>query len=393
MMPLTHIRFTRTGPPRHARPSRHRTRGLLLTVGLLTLLAVVMSMVPTTLVNRAGDGDQLKAAYASRTERLRKPKPHPTKASTTTTATTTTTRSTTTSSAPTSTQAAPSSLQSTLTWKPPALSNPVTYRVSGTPGVITAAPGQDSVVKFDGPVTKRLFLQGGRNWIISGGEIDINQPWQDEDERNAINVKNVTGVVHIEGVHIHGPYVNDGIKGCARDAILQIQNTRIVDLKGSDSGYHSDVIQPYCGFRELRVDGLTGYSQFQGLMFKADWATWTTTTLKRVNLVGIAPQDGYPINVVTGCCNNDGNRFVDGPISLSNVYVSPDASHNSGNLLGNVRPWEDWTIATDPASGREYAEHRAGVAPQITGRIWKGRPPSGDYVPSGSVGLGYSSPG
>jgi hypothetical protein len=397
----THTRSRRTGPPRHARRSRRRALRLL-TAGILTLLGVVLSMVPTVVARTAGHGDHLLAAYADRTDRVRKPKPHPNRTSTTTSVTTTTSsnttttsvttttaaRSSTTTSAPATTQPT-SSLQSGLIWAPPALTNPVTYRVSGTPGVITAAAGQDSIVKFDGPVTKRLFLQGGRNWVISGGEININQPWADLDDRNAINVKNATGVVHIEGVYIHGAYVNDGIKGCARDAILQIENTRIVDLMGTQDGYHSDVIQPYCGFRELRVDGLTGYSQFQGLMFKADWGTWPTTTLKRVNLVGIAPQDGYPINVVTGCCNNDGNRFVDGPIYLSDVYVSPDASHNSGNLLGNVRPAEDFTFATDPATGREYAEHRTSVAPQMAGRIWKGRPPSGDFVPSGSVGMGY----
>jgi len=279
-----------------------------------------------------------------------------------------------------------------LTWAPPVLTNPVTYRVSGTPGVIRAAAGQDSVVKFDGPVTRRLWLEGGRNWVISGGEININQPWQDQDDRNAFNVKNATGVVHIEGVYVHGPYLNDGIKGCAPDAILQIENTRIVDLRGSQNGYHSDVLQPYCGFRELRVDGLTGYSQFQGLMFKADWGRWRTTTLKRVNLVGIAPQDGYPINVVTGCCNNDGNRYVDGPISLSNVYVSPDTSFNSGALSGNIRPAADFTFGTDSVTGREYAEHKTIVSPQITGRIWKGRPAGGDYVPDGVPGLGYVAP-
>jgi hypothetical protein len=394
----THTRSRRTGPPRHARRSRRRAPRLLLAAGLLALLSLVMSMLPTVVAGTAGDGDELAAAYLDRTDRVRKPRPHPRKTSTTTSAATTTTsvttttqRSTATTSAPATTQAT-SSLQSGLAWAPPTLTNPVTYRVSGTPGVITAAPGQDSVVKFAGSVTKRLFLQGGRNWIISGGEININQPWQDQDDRNAINVKNATGVVHIEGVYVHGPYLNDGIKGCAPDAILQIENTRIVDLKGTQDGYHSDVIQPYCGFRELRVDGLTGYSQFQGVMFKADWGGWPTTTLKRVNLVGIAPQDGYPINVVTGCCNNDGNRYVDGPIYLSDVYVSPDVSHNSGALSGNITPAGDFTFSTDPASGREYAEHRAGVAPQIVGRIWKGRPPSGDYVASGSVGMGYVSP-
>jgi hypothetical protein len=272
------------------------------------------------------------------------------------------------------------------------LTNPVIYRVSGTPTAITAAPGQDSIVRFTGPVNRRLDLEGGRHWVIVGGEINIDRPWETLVDRNAIHVKDATGVVHIEGVFMHGAYINDGIKTCAPDAVLQIENNRIADLHGTQAGYHADVIQPYCGFKELRVDGLTGYSQFQGVMFKADRGSWRTTTLKRVNLVGIAPQDGYPINVVTGCCNNDGNSYVTGPISLSDVYVSPDASHNDGTLSGNICPAAAFAFGTDPATGREYAEHRTSVSPQITGRIWKGRSTVGDYVPDGVTGLGYVAP-
>jgi hypothetical protein len=319
----------------------------------------------------------------------------PTSSSTSST-TATTLGQTTTSLGPTTTAAGTlgSSGQglTSLTWAPPVLTNPVTYRVSGTPTAITAAPGQDSIVRFTGPVNRRLDLQGGRHWVIVGGEINIDRPWETLVDRNAIHVKDATGVVHIEGVFMHGAYINDGIKTCAPDAVLQIENDRIVDLHGTQAGYHADVIQPYCGFKELRVDGLTGYSQFQGLMFKADRGSWRTTTLKRVNLVGIAPQDGYPINVVTGCCNDDGNSYVTGPISLSDVYISPDASHNDGTLSGNICPAASFAFGTDPATGREYAEHRTSVSPQITGRIWKGRSTVGDYVPDGVTGLGYVAP-
>src|SRR6266536_3000773 len=226
---------------------------------------------------------------------------------------------TTTTLRPTTTTAAapgpPGQGLASLTWAPPLLTNPVTYRVSGTPTVITAAAGQDSVVRFAGPVNKRLILPGGRDRVMAGGEINIDRPWEKSDDRNAILVKDATGVVHIEGVFMHGIYINDGIKACAPDAVFQIENNRIVNLLGTQAGYHADVIQPYCGLKELRVDGLTGYSQFQGLMFK-----------------------------------------------------------------------------TDSATGREYAEHRTDVSPQIMGRIWKGGPPLGDYVPDGVTGVGYVAP-
>jgi hypothetical protein len=316
----------------------------------------------------------------------------PTSSSTSSTTTTTLGQTTTTTAAGPSTVGGAGQGLTALTWAPPVLTNPVVYRVSGTPSTITAAPGQDSIVQFVGPVNRRLDLQGGRHWVIVGGEVNIDRPWEKLADRNAIHVNDATGIVHIEGVFMHGAYINDGIKTCAPDAVLQIENDRIVDLHGTAAGYHADVIQPYCGFKELRVDGLTGYSQFQGLMFKADRGSWRTTTLRRVNLVGIAPQDGYPINVVTGCCNDDGNSYVTGPISLSNVYVSPDVSHHDGTLSGNICPAAAFTFGTDPATGREYAEHRTDVSPQITGRIWKGRPTLGDYVPDGVAGLGYVAP-
>jgi hypothetical protein len=312
----------------------------------------------------------------------------PTSSSTSSTTTTTRDQTTTTTAAPGS----PGQGLTSLTWAPPTLSNPVTYRVSGTPTAIRAAPGQDSIVRFAGPVNRRLDLEGGRNWVIVGGEINIDRPWDKSVDRNAIHVSDATGVVHIEGVFMHGAYINDGIKACTPDAVLQIENDRVVDLRGTQSGYHADVIQPYCGFRELRVDGLTGSSQFQGLMFKADRGRWRTTTLRRVNLVGIAPQDGYLINVVSGCCNDDGNSYVTGPILLSDVYVSPDVSHHDGTLSGNICPAATFTFGTDPATGREYAEHKTGVSPQMTGRIWRGRPAAGDYVPAGVAGVGYVAP-
>jgi hypothetical protein len=377
-------------PPRHARPASDRTRNLLLFLKFLKLIiadALVLMVLPAGC--RGGDDPLVidrtyehepapsrsgAAAPTTMIEKGRRP---------TTVASTITTRPAPGPSVRRVGDLAP------LTWPPPVLRNPVTYRVSGTPKVLTAPAGQDSVVRFVRSVHKRLILQGGRNWVIIGGDININEPWPDLEDRNAILVKDATGVVHIEGVLMHGSYINDGIKTCSPEAILQIQSSRIVDLLGTGAGYHADVIQPYCGFRELRVDGLTGYSQFQGQMFKADWGKWRTTHLRRVNLVGIAKQDGYPINVVTGCCNHDGNRFVTGPISLSEIYVKPDASHNAGTLSGNITPSADFTYKTDPVIGREYADHRSGVDPPIKGRIWKGLPPSGDYVPEWAAGMGY----
>jgi hypothetical protein len=360
------------------------------------MLLLLLPMIPNGMARGTQKGHGIGQAGF---EQLHKRWPPPTSriASTTTVAPTTSTTSLkTTTTAPTTTSQSASTAPvdsgsgvGHLTWAPPALVNPVTYRVSGTPGMITAAAGQDSVVKFVGPVNRRLILRGGRNWVIIGGEINIDRPWTNLDDRNAMLVKDATGVLHIEGVLMHGAYINDGIKTCSRDATLQIQNSRIIDLLGTQSAYHSDVIQPYCGFRELRVDALTGYSQFQGQMFKADWGRWRTTTLKRVNLVGIAPESGYPINVVMGCCNHDGNRYVDGPVRLEGVYIKPDVSHNGGSLSGNITPSTSFVFGKDLSTGREYAEPRDGIVPQVTGRIWKGRPSLGDYVPNGVAGMGY----
>ena len=65
---------------------------------------------------------------------------------------------------------------------------------------------------------------------------------------------------------------------------------------------------------------------------------------------------------------------------------------SSGSSAVALCPAATFAFGTDSATGREYAEHRTGVSPQITGRVWKGRPTLGDYVPQGVAGLGYVAP-
>ena len=77
---------------------------------------------------------------------------------------------------------------------------------------------------------------------------------------------------------------------------------------------------------------------------------------------------------------------------MSDVYIRPDVSHHDGTLSGNICPAGSFSFGTDSATGRDYADHRTGVSPQITGRIWKGRPTLGDYVPQGVAGLGFVAP-
>jgi hypothetical protein len=75
------------------------------------------------------------------------------------------------------------------------------------------------------------------------------------------------------------------------------------------------------------------------------------------------------------------------PLTLDNVYIAgrsgrsfgtsvwptPDTSGCGAVVSGGVASWPGYT--------------------SLSGGVRDGRPPAGDFVPAGSVGLGYASPG
>jgi hypothetical protein len=294
---------------------------------------------------------------------------------------TTTTSSTAVTTSTTSTTA------DKLTWAPPVLTAPVTYHVSGDgPGTITAPAGQDSIVVWDSPTHKRIRFSGGRHWVVRGGEVNNDKPWTNLDDQAGVQFEKATGTVFIEGLYIHGAYGTDGIRiGTGGSAMTVIvQNSRIVERLAGPTVYHADVIQPYGGVKELKVDRMTGSSDFQGQMWKQEPGTvFGPSDFRRVNYVAATPEIQSMINLVMTSPTQ--------PVTLTEVYNQPDPLFVSGNFCRVNFPSTLATCLVD-GLGRKYVTW-TGTPITVNGRVTQGLPPGGDFVPSGVAGLAYVSPG
>jgi hypothetical protein len=267
------------------------------------------------------------------------------------------------------------------------LTAPVTYHVSGDgPGTITAAVGQDSIVVWDSPTHRRIRFSGGRNWVVRGGEVNNDKPWTNLDDQAGVQFEKATGTVFIEGLYIHGRYGTDGIRiGTGGSAMTVIvQNSRIVERLSGPTVYHADVIQAYGGVKALKVDRMTGSSDFQGQMWKQEPGTvFGPSDFRRVNYVAATPEVQSMINLVMASATQ--------PVTLTEVYNQPDPQFVAGDFCRVNFPSTLATCAVD-SLGHKYVTW-TGTPIQVTGRVTQGLPPGGDFVPSGVAGMAYQSPG
>jgi hypothetical protein len=278
-----------------------------------------------------------------------------------------------------------SSLSVPLKWAAPALINPITITLGTGRTSTKLDTTKDYIIKL--PTTTKngsTTLLGGRNVVIIGGNIKV--PAGDPTQR-ALYIKDAVGTVHIEGVFINNPDSAefDGIAIAAPKAIVQIQRVRIEGLKGRTQSFHSDVIQPWGGVKDLRVDHLTAYSGYQGIQFSALTGPVTAIHLSNINLEGIDQQIWE-----SGSTLGSNGGF------LAWAECSFSASGTIENVYLKARPGRGATTTVWPNSSTSCASTIAADQstitwpfPAITGSFTVGRPANGDYVPSGSVGLTY----
>ena len=207
-----------------------------------------------------------------------------------------------------------------LRWAPPPLTNPETVQAGSGFTELKLNRSKDYIVVM--PSSTKLggtSIDGGRNVVIVGGHLTVPPqllPTADADrQRRALYVKDTAGTVHIEGLLIDGSGggQSDGIAISAPDAIVQVQNTRIVGLRGGESTWHADLIQPWGGVKELRVDRLTGSSTYQGLHIAPDLKPIGGSTLSRVNLSsaeGPLDRGGYMLWMTRGSDSVRGDSDV-----------------------------------------------------------------------------------
>jgi hypothetical protein len=283
-----------------------------------------------------------------------------------------------------------------LRWEPPELVDPVLLRLDPEPTQgLRLDPDRDYVIVFpDTPVRRAINLSGGRNVVIIGGEIDI--PWQGNSpsiaSRRALHLTRVTGTIHVEGLLLHGDDISEGIQVNAPRAVVQIQNVAIVDIRARDQvdfrDNHPDLIQTYGNARELRVDRFTGSTDYQGFFFQADFygPAHGPVRLSRVNITG-KPTARYLLwfTPVPGA----------GDVTLEDVWldVPPERSGGLGRAVWPHVAHDGPSRALLTEGPLPSVSWGPASVPRITGAVFGGRPPGGDFAPPSEVGVGYRSPG
>ena len=289
-----------------------------------------------------------------------------------------------------------------LKWAPPNTSGYTPIEITSSEN-LSLDPDTDYVVtKLQ--TTGGFQIFGGRNIVIIGGEI----------ADGGLNIRKTTWnrpmtngrIVHIEGVLFSGTdVVADGIGGDAPEAIIQIENCRIEGRKGIKSGLHADVLQFWGGVKELRVDGLSGFSNYQGIFTKVEASKTDKPIgvykLRRVDLheKGAPYEGGLPILMWFG--SSDGFSPLRFEIERGSVWVEtdpshhtfrdtlfpkPDPAHIATDGIGTYATWP--TLTPTGMSGILVQDGSGGY-----GRVYHGGGRWGQYVPVGRAGVGYVSPG
>lgn len=274
-------------------------------------------------------------------------------------------------------------------WGAPRLEDPTTVSLDAGPSYTQLKSGNDYVIDLPDEVkVGHTMIEGGRNIVIRGGHVTIPPGGKTDVERRGIYIKNATGTVHIEGVAIDGLESEgfDGISISAPEAILQIVNVRITGITGRFDGFHGDIVQPFGGVRELRIDHLSGTSSYQGLYLTETSGTIGSADIRNVNLS--YETNRYDETTYLLWLPVDPSSCETYPVVLKNVYMSP----RSGQDVAGFAVWPN----TENPAGCTAVETADGITwpslPEITGRVAAGPPPNGDFVVDGSVGVEYSRP-
>jgi hypothetical protein len=275
-----------------------------------------------------------------------------------------------------------------LRWPPPQLANPQTIQLGQGFSMLHLDPARDYVLQL--PPARKLggtFVEGGHDVIVIGGWITVPTGTTSDEQRRALYFKDQTGIVHVEGVLIDGSGGGDadGIALHAPQATVQIENVRVAGLHGSQATTHADVVQPWGGVGQLRIDRLTGTSGFQGLQLPIALGPIGAAEIRYADLHALPEPlghgGGHMLWLTTPhMCNGY-------PVALNQVWISPRPGRTLANSV--------WPGVADGSACPGVREGGGIGWPKlpVRGTVLAGSPPGGDFVPQWNVGLGYRSPG
>jgi hypothetical protein len=145
------------------------------------------------------------------------------------------------------------------------------------------------------------------------------------------------------------------------------------------------VVQPWGGVKDLRIDRMTASSNYQGLMLQPDLGPIGSAEISNVDLTASADptsdKGGHLLWVTKGSQSCTGS-----PMTLSDVFVLPRAGRSLSNSV-----WPPANSSLECGASGETLATWPRLA--VAGGVHLGLPPGGSFVPAGSVGIGYSSPG
>lgn len=284
-----------------------------------------------------------------------------------------------------------------LTWYPPTgWENFTRVTVPAGGGTVTLNDSTDYLLSAPRRITGPVVIKGGRNVVWRGGHIDIDAA----PGRALVVVDGAAAVqgriVHLEGLLIEGDRLNEGVDLNAARAVVQIQNVRVQDLNLADGG-HPDVVQPWGSYSVLRIDKLTGVTDYQGLFLRVDLSNHPVggeVRMRRVNIRAIrtSGSTGHTLYSIW----NDST----GTIRTDQVYAEPHRDGRNGPTAADATVLVQNGVRVEPVTARDgrmtwpsYPTKVQNFDGTELGGIYAGPPPGGDFVPAASVGLSYVPPG
>ena len=165
----------------------------------------------------------------------------------------------------------------TLTWSPPALSNPITIRMTTERTWYNLDPARDYRLKLPATTVYNrggIVIEGGRNVVLIGGHIHVPEIGATTlGPRRGLQLNNQRGTMYVEGVQIDGAGLSEGIQLDQRyGGTVRLQNIYVGTVRARDevrfTDNHPDVLQTWAGPKLLQVDRLTSSSDYQGLFFQ-----------------------------------------------------------------------------------------------------------------------------
>jgi hypothetical protein len=238
-----------------------------------------------------------------------------------------------------------------LAWSAPKLSHPGVIDVRPGNTDLNLDPHRDYLLRLPSgrPLNspKGLRIQGGHNVVLVGGTLNV------PGKGGGILLRDQTGTMHLEGVRITGPALEEGIDIDQRKgATVQLQNLWLGTVHGSYRTNHADLIQTWAGPRRLRIDGLVGTTQYQGFFL-----------LPNQFLRGPRPAE-FDLRNIYIDARRGGYGLWRGdpafPVRTSNVWVAPNPTK---------RGRDDWLWPKPSTGDRSWRGVRAGTPRDLIKRV------------------------